>query len=95
VQPAHAPPSSRQRNVEPDSDDEKPKLADALATVSLGPDEIVVCGAVVSGPGEGVGVGDGATATVKFRDSELVSPSASVTLKDTTFDPAVVNVNVA
>src|SRR3954451_25429571 len=42
VHAAHAPPSRRHWNVEPDSVDANTKLAKLVATVPLGPDEIDV-----------------------------------------------------
>ena len=59
VHDAQAPPSIRHANVEADSEAVNAKLAEPLETVPLGPDEIVVFGAVVSGAGVGCGVGVG------------------------------------
>jgi hypothetical protein len=77
VQAVHAPPSTRHSNVEPASVAVKPKLGDAVAVTPLGPDVIVVSGAVAS--------------TVNEREAGVAStlPATSVALTSNVWPPSV------
>src|SRR3954468_18693387 len=79
VHAAYAPPSMRHSNVEPDSVDANPRLADAELTVPLGPEVIDVLGAVVS-----------AVVTVQVREAgdASVLPTESVARTSNVCEPS-------
>jgi hypothetical protein len=70
----------RHWNVEPLSDEEKPKVAESLVDVPDGPELIVVSGAVVSGGGT-------STVQVRLAGEASVLPAASVARTSNVCEP--------
>ena len=83
------PESTLHWNVEPPSDAENPNVGVLSVVVAVGPESIVVSGAVVSAGG-----GGGVEPTVIALTVVSVSPSASVTVTRTFLTPSPWKVNV-
>jgi hypothetical protein len=86
VQSVHDPESRRHWKVEPPSDEVKANVGVASVVIPLGPEPIVVFGAVVS-------VGAEFAPTVTALTVVAVSPSASVTVTRTFLTPGSWKVN--